>query len=293
LTFMDLLVEGADMWNVRIAAFCLLPNHYHLVVQTPDANLSRFMRHVDGVYTLRFNSSHRCEGPLFHGRYKAVLLEVGTSLLEVIRYVHRYPLSAGLVQRLDRHPWNSHKGYLSRSRKWSWLHKEFVLSMLSRDKESRRAAYKAFMSKAESNEIKAFYSRKNTPSLMGTKAFVDRVRGRLRDRGGHKGIPESKAPSSGLEAIKSLVNTNYGTAPEDLLSSRRGSFNEPRNVAIYLSRRVAGETLVAIGESFGFDKYSSVSSVLCRMRRALRADRGLRRRVEKIEKQFNKSQDQT
>ena len=68
-TFLELLIESAEIWNVRIAAYCMLPNHYHILLQTPDANLSRFMRHVDGVYTQRFNRSHHYDGQLFRGRY--------------------------------------------------------------------------------------------------------------------------------------------------------------------------------------------------------------------------------
>lgn len=84
--FLEILQEGSSMWNVRIAAFCLMPNHYHLLVQTPDSNLSRFMRHVDGVYTQRFNRSHVCDGSLFRGRYKAILVEADMYLLELVRY---------------------------------------------------------------------------------------------------------------------------------------------------------------------------------------------------------------
>src|SRR5208283_2303645 len=65
LRFLDLLRQASVMWGVRIAGFCLMPNHYHLLVQTPRANLSRFMRHVDGVYTQRFNRSHNSDGSLF------------------------------------------------------------------------------------------------------------------------------------------------------------------------------------------------------------------------------------
>jgi len=77
------------------------------------------------------------------------------------------------------------------------------------------------------------------------------------------------------------------------LSSRRGNFNEPRNVAINLSRRLAVESLATLGKSFGLDKCNSVSNVLCRIKREIRNDRGLRRRVQKIEKQLNKSQEKT
>ncbi|MEW6114666.1 MAG: transposase, partial [Thermodesulfobacteriota bacterium] len=116
LRFVELLGQGSAMWNVRIAAFCLMPNHYHLLVRTPGANLSRFMRHVDGVYTQRFNRNHNFDGSLFRGRYKAILVDADTYLLELLRYIHRNPLRAGLASRLDRYAWSSHKGYLFGSR---------------------------------------------------------------------------------------------------------------------------------------------------------------------------------
>ena len=73
LGFIELLKESVEMWQVRIAAYCLMRNHYHLLVQTPEANLSRCMRHINGVYTQRFNRSHSCDGQLFRGRYKSIL----------------------------------------------------------------------------------------------------------------------------------------------------------------------------------------------------------------------------
>ncbi len=72
--FVDLLVETTEMWNFRISAYCLIPNHYHILVQTPAANISRGMRHLNGVYTQRFNRRHFCDGALFRGRYKSMLV---------------------------------------------------------------------------------------------------------------------------------------------------------------------------------------------------------------------------
>ncbi|RLB96762.1 MAG: transposase, partial [Deltaproteobacteria bacterium] len=80
--FVELLLETSEDWNIRIAAYCLMPNHYHMLIQTPDANISRAMRHVNGVYTQRFNSRHHYDGQLFRGRYKSILVnEWGSSLL--------------------------------------------------------------------------------------------------------------------------------------------------------------------------------------------------------------------
>ena len=87
-----LLKETARLWNLRIAAYCLMENHYHLLVQTPDANISRCMRHINGVYTQRFNRGHGCDGQLFRGRYKSILIDADSYLLQLVRYIHRNPL---------------------------------------------------------------------------------------------------------------------------------------------------------------------------------------------------------
>ena len=83
--FIELLQEATEMFNVCISAYCLMPNHYHLLIQTPDANLSRCMRHINGVYTQRFNRRHGHDGPLFRGRYKSILIDQDSYLLELIR----------------------------------------------------------------------------------------------------------------------------------------------------------------------------------------------------------------
>ena len=87
--FIGLLKESCYMWHVRIGAFCLMPNHYHILIQTPEGNISRCMRHINGVYTQRFNRVHGFDGPLFRGRYKSILVEAETYLLELLRYIHK------------------------------------------------------------------------------------------------------------------------------------------------------------------------------------------------------------
>jgi putative transposase len=282
--FMELLQAGSTMWNVRIAAFCLMPNHYHLLVQTPDANLSRFMRHVDGVYTQRFNRFHKCDGSLFRGRYKAILVEADTHLLDLVRYIHRNPLRAGLVTRLDRYPWNSHKAYLSRSGKWAWLHSEPVFSMLCQGGEDAAKAYRAFMAQDESDEFMEVFSKRNGPSILGSEDFVSWVKASFQSLRSHREVPASRLLAPSLEAIQSAVCSGYGIDRNELLSSRRGMSNDARNVAIYLARRLSGQTLATIGGAFGLEHYSSVSSVVSRMKQRIANDRRLRRKVEAIQR---------
>ena len=148
-TFIKVLQETSEGWNLKISAYCLMSNHYHLLVHTPDGNISRCMRHINGVYTQRFNRHHKKDGQLFRGRYKAVLVDADSHLLEVLRYIHRNPLRAGIAKNLNAFTWSSHQAYISKAKKWEWLHKDFLLAMLSIKKSKWRTAYIDFVGQAD------------------------------------------------------------------------------------------------------------------------------------------------
>ncbi|MCP4647950.1 MAG: transposase, partial [bacterium] len=192
-------------WNLRVAAYCLMTNHYHLLIQTPDTNLSRCMRHVNGVYTQRFNRTHLLDGQLFRGRYKAILVEGDSYLLELLRYIHRNPLEAGLEKVLEKYPWSSHPGYLSGAKKWKWLHKDFILSLFSKEKTVRRRAYKTFVTKETPEEINRILGRKNLPSALGSEIFLDWVKDSFFSGKRHKEVPESRSLSPEAERIEEEV----------------------------------------------------------------------------------------
>ncbi|MCP3955600.1 MAG: transposase, partial [Desulfobacterales bacterium] len=175
-TFVDLLKETATMFNLRVSAYCLMPTHYHLLVQTPDANLARCMRHLNGVYTQRYNVCNKCDGTLFRGRYKSILVDADSYLLELVRYIHRNPLRAGLVGKIDQYAWSSHKGYLLDDSKWEWLHKDFALKMLSKYRAVQIRKYKQFVEKQDAEQLVSFFEKANLPSMLGGKKFIKWVK---------------------------------------------------------------------------------------------------------------------
>jgi REP element-mobilizing transposase RayT len=291
--FIELLQEAVDMWRVNLSAYCLIPNHYHLLVETPEGNLSRFMRHVDGVYTQRFNRYYGCDGQLFRGRYKSILVGGNSYLLQLVRYIHRNPLRAQLVERLSEYAWSSHGAYVSTASKWRWLHKDFLLSILSQDKRRWRAAYRDFISMEDSEEIMNLFSRKKFPSVIGPGSFVDWVKERFYDQKRHEEVPEWKSLAPRVERIRQVICSAYDVDAEGLCVSRRGLTNEARNVAIYLTRRLCGETLERIGQEFNMNKYSSVSTVIQTVKMRMSRDKRFRRDVKRLEEQLRLSQQQT
>ena len=119
--FLELLAECHQMFNVKIQAYCLMDNHYHLLLSTPDGNLSRVMRHLNGVYTQRYNRIMKTDGALFRGRYHAKLIEDDSYKLIVSRYIHLNPLEANLVQKADNYKWSSYRFYLGLAKAPTWL----------------------------------------------------------------------------------------------------------------------------------------------------------------------------
>jgi REP element-mobilizing transposase RayT len=291
--FVQLLKQASEMWNIRISAYCMMPNHYHILLQTPDANIARSMRHVNGVYTQRFNRRHDCDGQLFRGRYKSILVSADNYLLQLVRYIHRNPVKAGLAKVPDDYNWTSHKGYLSVAKKWNWLHKEFILSILTKNRKEWIKTYRHFVSLEEDKNIVAAIEGKKWPVVLGTKAFTDWVKGRYYNSKNDDEVPQAKELAPAPELIIKTVSDFYDIERNELYISKRGVFNEPRNAAIYLMRSLRRDSLIAIGELFKMKKYSSVSSIIESTKRRLKKDRKLKERIGNLHRAVLKSQKQT
>ncbi len=141
--FLDCLCLTVERYGWRVHAYCLMNNHYHLLIETPDANLSRGMRQLNGVYTQKFNWLHGCVGHVFQGRYKAILVDKEAYLLELARYVVLNPVRAGLVPRAGDWPWSSYlatAGYLAPP---PWLTVDWLRDVFSGD--DRGAVYRRFV----------------------------------------------------------------------------------------------------------------------------------------------------
>lgn len=291
--FLQIVRETVDVWNLKVSAYCLLQNHYHLLVQTPDGNIARCMRHINGVYTQRFNRSHDTDGQLFRGRYKAVLVEGDSHLLEVMRYIHRNPLRAGLVKCLDDYPWSSHLGYLSLAKGWNWLYRDFLLAMLSTEKRRRKSVYLDFVAQGEPEEITSFYAMKKLPLLLGGDKFSEWIKEKYYHLGFQQEVPEAQILALTPQEIIVQVCSYFNLDEATLMKSRRGVENVPRDIAIYLSRRYCRKNLTEIGEHFELSNYSTVSSAVERIKVRKSNDRDLMQHLEEVMSLIAKSQEQT
>jgi putative transposase len=141
---LDVIALATDRFDAQVLAYCLMGNHYHLVLHTRQANLSRLMRHINGVYTQDFNRRHGLVGHLFQGRFKAILVDRDAYLLSLCRYVERNPVAAGLVTNARDWPWSSCQAHLGQVPTPPWLDSDglhgYLLGRELRDARDRRRA---------------------------------------------------------------------------------------------------------------------------------------------------------
>ena len=289
-TFLNLLADIARLWKVEIFAYCLMDNYYHLLLSTPTGELSRPMRHLNGIYTQKFNRVHHRDGPLFRGRYKAILIDAEEYFLSVVRYIHKNSLGAGVVSDIDRYRWSSHWGYLNKQQCPDWLDTRSVLSRFGGLKE-----YQRFMHDEIEQEIEDFYRGPYQKPILGSKQFIGRVKQRLGDKAHvEEEKPESRRLfSPGLDEIMEATAREYGKGVEELKRRKRGGENEARMVAIYLGRQLGGHRHEEIGKTVGLGKTSSVSSAYLLMKERLAKEKELVRRIRKIEESLTKSKKRT
>jgi len=288
--FLDLLIEISEIWNANIAAYCLMSNHYHVLLQTPEGNISRCMRHLNGLYTQKFNRRHGFDGQLFRGRYKSILVCNDSHLLQLVRYIHKNPVKAGMVKEMQNYEWSSYKGYLSYSRKWKWLHKDYIFSMITPKKKGRLKPFIEFMQDDDSQEVTNLFSKKNLPSIFGPESFMTKIKEKYYFSKTDYEIPESKSLAPLSDDIISAICGYYNVSFNELLVSRRGVFNKPRNVAIYLLRNIRGDNLNDIKNIFQINAYSTVSSIIQMVSKLTKSDRKFRQQIEKIKGNIYKGQ---
>ena len=146
LIYLDILGKVVTDYNWLCHSYCLMDNHYHLIIETLDSNLSKGMRQLNGVYTQASNRRHKRSGHLFQGRYKAILVDKDQYLLELARYVVLNPLRAkGMVRNIEEWPWSSYLALIGKVKVNEWLMTDWVLSQFGRDKQRARENYQRFV----------------------------------------------------------------------------------------------------------------------------------------------------
>jgi len=239
--FLEVLAEVTRRFNWTVHAYCLMTNHYHLLVETPDANLSQGMRQLNGVYTQRFNRYHRRVGHVFQGRYKGIIVQKDAHLLELARYIVLNPVRAHMVRSANEWPWSNYRATAGFRDAPPWLATDPTLSSFASRRSEARKRYQEYVAQGKGQPSP--WERLKNQIYLGSDAFVERLQNKIA-----ADADLSEIPRSHRRPIPKTLD--YYT--------RRYS---DRNKAIAMAYASGGYSLKAIGEFFGLH-YSRVSRIV-------------------------------
>ncbi len=268
-----LLQEGVERYGHRIHAVCLMDNHIHLAVQVADIPLSKIIQNLSFRYTRYINTAQTRTGHLFQGRYKAILVDADSYLLQLVRYIHNNPVRAGITTHCGDYQWSSHLAYCGKVC-ISWLETDWVLGQFAAKSKRARKLYKDFIRQGEKEGRRPeFHHGSLEGRLLGDDSFVQEAFSFAEVKG---------AAHCSLEQIIKAVSTAYDLNPSSLAEpGRRRDISEARAMAALLVLEADNMTLTELAVVLHRD-LSGLSQACGRLRKRLPSDRSLASRLGKI-----------
>ncbi|MGB3113088.1 MAG: transposase [Candidatus Omnitrophota bacterium] len=279
--FLEILGKSSKLYSIEIHAYVLMPNHYHLLIKTPKGNISRAMRHINGVYTQIFNKRNKIDGSLFRGRYKSILVEEEEYLLELVRYIHRNPIKSGLEDDLGEYEWCSHKGYEKDNKREEWLKTEEVLRKFSKYDKEARGELEAFVKEEMPKDLLKRLEGVNWPAILGGNDFKEKIKEYIRGKE-LKEVPEYKKEIVMTNKREDLIEGFVEEYGDILKEKGKRKDGEISRALIYIMRKELGMKLLEISEICGGIRYSGVSNQYKKAEKEMGRREGCYLRVKEI-----------
>lgn len=276
--YLKLLRDYRDRRNIVIHAYVLMPNHVHLLVETPSQPLSEFMRGLNTAYTMGFNRRHLRVGHVFQGRYKSHVVEKDRYLLELTRYIHLNPVRAGLVNRPERYPWSSFREFIGRAILRSISSPDVALAQLASTRSRATQAYGKFVHEAmRSGRLRGDWKIVGG-QFVGSERFVETVE---QLHYGRRFRPSKHQPPD-IEKILTALAAAFELPSTESLTKAQPRVHAPfRDIAIYLAHLWTGFPITMIASSFGI-RQSAASIALRRGETQIRRSPVVRRAALRV-----------
>ena len=276
--FLKILIRTKERYGFLLHAYGLMDNHYHLLLETPQANLSQIMQNINTSYTVYINRKYQRSGHLLQGRFKGIIVDKDRYLIALSRYIHLNPVRAKLARNPLDYPWTSYGGFIHQRAEDSLVETAETLSYFSKHRDKAIRAYREFVETDEGRHENPFAGMEEG-LLLGGGAFRAKVLRRIEKIKADDEIPQTKRLQTrvSIDVVLKACQLFYGKNRKPLVERLKG--NEGRQVAIYLAKMLSGAKGKQIGQTFGI-KGPAVSDAIKRMEGRLDKEAQLRERVE-------------
>jgi len=271
--------QAVEEFGLRVHAYCLMPNHYHLLVETPRANLSRAVGWIQTTYTIRFNHSHRRSGHLFQGRFKAHVIDAEDYARRLVCYLHLNPvrprdksaiIPSNLRPALDRWRWSSHLAYLGRKPAPKWLSTDW-LAFFGRTRAAARRNYMKLIDQSFGKRPENPWEELQWGLALGKPALKDQVRALISRKKGAEELRWAARPEPASE-LREAAAALAAQQPE-------------RPLQVWLRVHLGGERRIDVARAFGYKDGSAITQMLKRLQSRAASDRKLTARMSDLKNQ--------
>lgn len=279
LRFLEYLARAIKRFQWVVHDYCLMTNHLHLVIETPECTLSDGMHWLLGIYAQSFNRRHKRRGHLFQDRFKSVLVEKETHLLTLSRYIALNPVAAGMVERPEDYRWSSYRARAGYERGPDWLSTGAIDSMFGQEPSQAREEYRKFVD-AGMSDPRDLMDEVVGQIYLGSRSWIERIQNLIDQeersaeiprRQVHPGRPE-------LEDVVTAVAQTFDTTADEIVRCR-GTLE--RRIVAFIAFEDGLVPLNAIAKKLSVSSAGGISSLVTRCRRELERDGTLREIVER------------
>ena len=279
--FLEYVLTAKKRFDFYLYAYVLMPNHYHLLIKTRHANLSKIMHNINSSYTTYYNIKHNKTGHLFQGRYKSIVVDADSYFSALTKYIHLNPVKAKMVELPEEYNWSSYKGYIE-YRPDSYIDKDQVDKVLGiKAKEYRQFVIERIGEKEE-NPFKGVYGG----FILGNASFIKDKLNALKEQVGSKDISHKRALRKYVSAqdINDLMKREYGKSFAELTKKRtRGT--KDKKIVIHLLRQLAGLSNAEIGGLLRMN-FSAVSKAALDIEHTMANDIAINKEVNSVISKF-------
>jgi len=271
--FLFLCQEGVERYGHRVHAFCLMDNHVHLLIQVGVIPLSKIIQNLSFRYTKYINHQTRETGHLFQGRYKAIVVDADSYLLELSRYIHLNPVRSGLCKKADEFEWSSHRAYMG-SMDISWLYTQEILARFSSDASRARELFLDFVLLGMGEESRPEFQHGLSMGLiLGDDHFVEKV---LQESGSE--VTRTPTLIEVFEVVCLEYEIDISTLYEQGRSHR---YSEARAMASFIIQSIEGITLTSLAKELSWN-LSALSQSAGRLQKRIKENQTLKIRAKKL-----------
>ena len=285
LKFLGYLARAVERFGWILHAYCLMSNHFHLVIETPQCTLSRGMHWLNGCYAQAFNRRHDRKGHLFQGRFKGILVDSNEYFLELCRYVVLNPVRAGMVPSPEQYEWSSYRPTAGLAPVPAWLSVDPLLSRLGRDPSKARSVYRELV--CDGLRVPSPWEKLSGQMYLGGTSFLrfiqDKIDEQERSDEHPRAMREIGCPS--LDELTAAVARTFETPVDAILSAHGGP---ARTALAHLGWHQGRLRLGQIGHRLGLRSAGHVSTLIRRSSEMVECDAAYRDRLEACRAQFHR-----